>query len=421
MLAKFYQNNILKKPSLILILLLILLCFFGYHSKNFRLDASSETLLIEGDPDLKYLNEINDRYGAKEFLVLTYTPKKRMIDESSIKNLLKLKNQIQQLDWVHNVITLLDIPLLSSSDEPLIERLQNYSTLTSPNIDKERGFNEILNSPVFRNFVISEDGKTSGIIVYLKSKDKVTKFKSKSEEELYKDNLKKQNHKNILEIRQVIKNFDSTSKIHLGGIPMIADDMMTFIKNDIIVFGLGVFVFIIATLWYVFRKLIWVIVPISSCFFSVLIMTGLLGLLGWKVTVISSNFIALMLILTMAMNIHISTRYLQLSKQFPKLNKFKIISLTTSKMFWPILYTALTTIFAFLSLVFSEIKPIIDFGFMMTFGLVISFLITFSLLPTLINLFNFNKVALKEEKGTKITNFFSDVSVSNKIQYLEQP
>ena len=149
------------------------------------------------------------------------------------------------------------------------------------------------------------------------------------------------------------------------------------------------FIFIVATLWYVFRRLIWIIVPISSCFFSVIIMTGLLGLLGWKVTVISSNFIALMLILTMAMNIHISTRYLQLSKQFPKLNKFKIISLTTSKMFWPILYTALTTIFAFLSLVFSEIKPIIDFGFMMTFGLIISFLITFSLLPTLINLFNF--------------------------------
>ena len=169
MLAKFYQNIVLKKPGFILVLLLSCLCFFGYFSKNFRLDASSETLLIEGDPDLKYLNEINDRYGAKEFLVLTYTPKKRMIDESSIKNLLKLKNQIQQLDWVHNVITLLDIPLLSSSDEPLIQRLQNYSTLRSENIDKERGFNEILNSPVFRNFVISEDGKTSGIIVYIKS------------------------------------------------------------------------------------------------------------------------------------------------------------------------------------------------------------------------------------------------------------
>ena len=137
MLAEFYQNTVLKKPSFILVLLLICLCFFGYHSKNFRLDASSETLLIEGDPDLKYLNEINERYGAKEFLVLTYTPKKSMIDESSIKNLLRLKEQIQQLSWVHSVITLLDIPLLSSSDEPLIERLQNYSTLKSQSIDKE--------------------------------------------------------------------------------------------------------------------------------------------------------------------------------------------------------------------------------------------------------------------------------------------
>ena len=108
---------------------------------------------------------------------------------------------------------------------------------------------------------------------------------------------------------------------------MIADDMMSFIKSDIIVFGLGVFLFIIATLWFVFKKLIWIIVPISSCFFSVIIMTGLLGLLGWKVTVISSNFIALMLILTMAMNIHMSTRFLQLKNDFPDSSNFEIISI----------------------------------------------------------------------------------------------
>ena len=189
MFSHLYQNNVLKKPKAIFILLIVALLGFGYFSKNFKLDASSDTLLIEGDPDLKYLREVTERYGAKEFLVLTYTPKQAMVSESSMNNLLSLKYKIQSLDWVHSVITLLDIPLLSSSDEPLVERLQNYSTLTSPNIDKERGFNEILNSPVFRNFVISEDGKTSGIIVYLKSKDKVTKFKSKSEEELYKDNL----------------------------------------------------------------------------------------------------------------------------------------------------------------------------------------------------------------------------------------
>ena len=190
MLANFYQNNILKKPISVLLFLIICLCFFGYFSKNFKLDASSETLLIEGDPDLKYLNEINERYGAKEFLVLTYTPNESMISENSINSLLELKSEIEKLKWVHSVITLLDIPLLNSSDEPLIERLQNYSTLKSQNIDRERGFSEILNSPVFRNFVISEDGKTSGIIVYLKSKDKNKEFKNKKEEELYKDKLK---------------------------------------------------------------------------------------------------------------------------------------------------------------------------------------------------------------------------------------
>ena len=414
MLANFYKKNIIEKPKLIFILLLICLVGFGYYSKNFRLDASSETLLIEGDPDLKYLNEITERYGARDFLVLTYTPKEDMISSNSIKNLQNLKNEISSLDWVHNVITLLDIPLLKSSDKPLIERLQNFQTLKSDEIDKKRGFEEIVNSPVFRNFVISEDRKTSGIIVYLKSQDSKKKFTNKYELEKYKDQLKKKNHENILEIRKIIKDFNKDSKIHLGGIPMIADDMMSYIKNDIVVFGLGVLIFIIATLWFVFRKIIWIIVPISSCCFSVIIMMGLLGLLGWKVTVISSNFIALMLILTMAMNIHMSTRFLQLVKQFPKLEKSKIILMTTGKMFWPIIYTVLTTICAFLSLIFSEIKPIIDFGWMMTLGLITSFIITFSLLPTLLNFVKSNNVALSKEQKSKITSFFGNISIYNK-------
>jgi len=414
MLAIFYQKNIIQKPKQVFIFLLICLIGFGFYSKNFRLDASSETLLIEGDPDLKYLNEITERYGARDFLVLTYSPQESMISSKSIKNLQNLKNKIENLNWVHSVITLLDIPLLNSTDKPLIERIQNYTTLKNEKIDRKRGFDEILNSPVFRNFVISEDGKTSGIIVYLKSNKPIKKFKNKQELEKYKDKIKKQNHKNILEIRKIIKDFSLESKIHLGGIPMIADDMMTFIKNDIVVFGLGVLLFIIATLWFVFRKIIWIIVPISSCFFSVIIMMGLLGLLGWKVTVISSNFIALMLILTMAMNIHMSTRFLQLKKEFPKFKKSKIILMTTGKMFWPILYTVLTTICAFLSLIFSEIKPIIDFGWMMTFGLITSFLVTFTLLPTLLNFVKDDDISLAKYRKSKITTFFASKSINNK-------
>jgi len=173
MISQFYQNIILKNPKSIFIILLIILISFGYHSKNFRLDASSETLLIEGDPDLKYLQEISNRYGSKEFLILTYTPKDEMVSDTSINNLLSLKYKIQSLNWVHSVITLLDIPLLNSSDKPLQERLQNFNTLKDEEIDRNRGFNEIISSPVFRNFVISEDGKTSGIIVNIKKNEEL--------------------------------------------------------------------------------------------------------------------------------------------------------------------------------------------------------------------------------------------------------
>ena len=416
MFAQFYQNGVLKNPKTVFVLLVIAILSFGYYSKDFRLDASSETLLIEGDPDLAYLQEITERYGSKDFLVLTYTPNEGMVTNNSINNLLSLKYKIQSLSWVHSVITLLDIPLLENSDAPLQERLESFKTLKDEDVDKDRGFKEILNSPVFRNFVISENGNTSGIIVNIKENKKLENIEnlSKDDIESYKDKIKKQNHKNILEIRQVIQSYGDVGKIYLGGIPMIADDMMTFIKSDIVVFGLGVLLFIVVTLWFVFRKLIWIIVPISSCLFSVVIMMGLLGILGWKVTVISSNFIALMLILTMAMNIHMSTRFLQLRKDHPNKNNLEIISLTTNKMFWPILYTVLTTVFAFLSLIFSGIKPIIDFGWMMTFGLVTSFIITFTLLPTLLNFAPTKNISLKKEQDSKITNFLGSISINSK-------
>ncbi len=415
MISKIYQNFILGKPKIVLLLLIIIALLFGYKSKDFRLDASSETLLIEGDPDLKYLQEINEKFGAKEFLVLTLTPKDKITSENTINNILSLKYKIQSLDWVHNTITILDIPLLDSSDEPLMDRIKNFRTLKDENVDKERGFQEILNSPVFRNFVISADSKTTGIIVNIKQKKKpqLNAFKNNQEIEKYKDSLKKERHRNIIEIREIIKSFEDIGKIYLGGIPMIADDMMTFIKSDIIVFGLGVFLFIILTLFYVFRSLIWIIIPISSCFFSVLIMMGFLGIMNWKVTVISSNFIALMLILTMAMNIHMSTRFLQLRKEFPNLSIIKIINLTTEKMVWPIIYTVLTTMCAFVSLIFSEIKPIIDFGLMMSFGLLTSFVVTFTLLPTLLNLFNYREVEVEEKSFSSFTHLLSKFSLKN--------
>ena len=438
MFGKIYESSIIEKPKFTLLVLIILLLSFGYFTKDFQLDASSDTLLLENDPDLKYLREVNTKYGSKDFLVLTYTPKDNLLAPDTIKNLTDLKNDLANLSWANNVITILDVPLLKNNDDPLAERIKNFKTLSSEDVDKKRGFEEIINSPIYKEFIISKDGKTSGILVYIKidqklsnlirtknkyldkidkgqltSGDKKEYKKFLKEYDNYKKSYNQKNHQNINEIRTIIEKYKDTAKIHLGGIPMIADDMMTYIKNDIIVFGAGVFLFIVCTLWFIFRNLLWVFIPLLSCFFSVLIMVGLLGLVGWKVTVISSNFIALMLILTMAMNIHMSVRYLQFKKENPNISNSEAILWTSKRMFWPILYTVLTTICAFLSLIFSDIKPIIDFGWMMTVGLLVSLSITFTLLPAILNILSKKNSNYKDEKKSIITSFLSKVAQKN--------
>ena len=441
MFTDIYKKLVIDFPKLTLLFLIVLISFSLYQSKNFNLDASSDALLLEGDPDLKYLREINQTYGSKDFLVLTYTPVSSFIEKETILNLQLLKSKIEKLTWVDSVITVIDVPLLKSTDEGLMERLQNYKTLAYPEIDRKRGFDEIINSPIYKNYVISEDGKTSGIVVYLKKDERLAEYikikdkyfnqsietgLSKEEKINYKKFLKEyenyknlyniRNHQNITEIRDVISKYGENAKIHLGGIPMIADDMMSYIKSDIVVFGIGVFIFIIFTLWLIFRNFKWVVMPLLGCATSVIIMIGLLGLIGWKVTVISSNFIALMLILNMAMNIHLTVRFLQLKKEFPELTKREAVLEASKKMMLPILYTVLTTICAFLSLVFSGIKPIIDFGWMMTLGLIISLLVTFLLLPSLLNLFSSdNEINIKDTEKSFITSSLGSFTKNNKI------
>ena len=441
MFASIYKKLVIDFSKITLFFLGVLIIFSLYNSKNFNLDASSDALLLEGDPDLKYLREVNETFGSKDFLVLTYSPVSSFIEKETILNLQLLKSKIEKLTWVDSVITIIDVPLLKSTDEGLMERLKNYKTLAYPEIDKKRGFEEIINSPIYKNYVISEDGKTSGIVVYLKkderlaeyikikdkyynqindtglsNEDKLNYKKFIKEYEDYKNLYNLRNHQNINEIRDVISKYGENAKINLGGIPMIADDMMGYIKSDIVVFGIGVFIFIVLTLWFIFRNLKWVIMPLIGCTTSVIIMIGLLGLIGWKVTVISSNFIALMLILNMAMNIHLTVRFLQLKKEFPHLTKNETIFEASRKMMLPILYTVLTTICAFLSLVLSGIKPIIDFGWMMTLGLIVSFLVTFLLLPSLISLLaSENEIDVKDTEKSFITSVLGSFTKNNKI------
>ena len=441
MFTYIYKKTVIDFSKITLLLLIILIGFALYQSKNFNLDASSDALLLEGDPDLKYLREVNQTYGSKDFLVLTYSPISSFTEKETILNLQLLKSKIEKLTWVDSVITIIDVPLLKSTDDSLMERLKNFKTLAYPEIDRKRGFEEILNSPIYKNYVISEDGKTSGIVVYLKKDERLEEYikikdkfynqlteigLSKNEKQNYKLFLKEyeeyknlyniRNHQNISEIRDVIKKYGENAKIYLGGIPMIADDMMSFIKSDIIVFGVGVFIFIILTLWFIFKNIKWVLMPLLGCATSVVLMIGLLGFIGWKVTVISSNFIALMLILNMAMNIHVTVRFLQLKKEFPELTKSEAVLQASKKMMLPILYTVLTTICAFLSLVFSGIKPIIDFGWMMTLGLIVSLFVTFLLLPSLLNLLSTEKeITIHDTEKSFITSALATFTKKNNI------
>ena len=439
MFGKIYKTLIIDFSKTSIVLVCLALSFFLYFSKDFKLDASSDSLLLENDKDLKYLREVSERYGSKDFLVLTYTPVLSFTNEETIINLQFLKSKIEKLEWVDSVITVVDVPLFKNSEEPLMDRLKNYKTLAYPEIDKERGFKEILNSPIYRDYVISKDGKTSGVVVYLKKDKKLNELiKTKNnffnldiegnlnnsqkkkreifnnEYDSYRDLYNQKNHQNITEIRDVIKKYGENAQIHLGGLPMITDDMMSFVQNDIIVFGIGVFLFIIITLWFIFKKIKLVIIPLLGCSFSVGTMVGVLGLLGWKVTVISSNFIALMLILNMAMNIHVTVRFLQIKKEFENFSIKDAVYEASSKMFLPILYTVLTTICAFLSLIFSGIKPIIDFGWMMTLGLFVSLIITFTLVPALLNTFSNAEDSVNQTHGeSKITNALSSFTKNN--------
>lgn len=429
-------KKILTYPKLLIIFLFFLLSVATYFSKEFKLDASADTLLLENDPDLKYLREINQKYGSEEFFILTYEPKGK-INIQSINELEKFVNKINNLQWVSKTISIINAPLLQSSDEPLMDRIKNLKYITNPEIKFDVALNELVKSPVYKNLIISEDAKTLGIVVYLKDNqeylkqisDKSMMLTTQNERQLNNEEnnklkkinteierLKKRQGELISKYNQTIKdlitNQNQFADIRLSGIPMIADDMITFIKNDIVIFGIGVFAFIIFILWIIFRNLKWVSFPLINCFASILIMVGFLGGLNWKVTVISSNFIALMLILTISMNIHYLVRYIQLQNEFPKLKLLDLVIKTSSNIFYPILYAVLTTICAFMSLVFSDIKPVIDFGWMMTYGLLVSFSLSFLLLPSLILIFNPSTSITFKEKKSKFADLLAKISIN---------
>jgi len=435
-------KKFLERPKLILITLILILSFSVYNAKNFQLDASADSLLLENDPDLNYLRSVNERYSSEEFFVITYSPKKK-INEESLRELKKFVDEINNIKWVSKSISVLNAPLFESSDLPLIEKIKNIQYIVTPGIEINRALNELKNSPVYKKLIINEDATTFGIVVYIKdNKEYLSALKTnknfldkqqnnKLSEKDLKDfeahnkileKLKKEHNKNLefynIEIRSHISKYKNIADINLSGIPMIADDLISFVKKDITVFGSGVFIFIIITLWFIFRDIRWVVFPLLSCLLSIAIMVGMLGYLNWKVTVISSNFISLMLILTMEINIHYVERYKQLQAEFPKKKENYLAYLTTTKIFTPILYAVLTTALAFLSFIFCDIKPVIDFGWMMTLGLFISLFVSMILLPYLIIKFKPKATPIHESKDSKLAQIFASIALNQRLLVL---
>ncbi len=406
LLTAFYDKLILNYPGIIIVCILAAIAFLGYKARDFKLDASAETLLLESDEDLRYSRLIKSRYGGYDYLLMTYTPRADLFSDEVLEDLAQLKKELIQIDSVSSVVTILDIPLLESPPVPVKELIANLQTLQSPTVDRELARAELQNSPLYRNLLVSPDLKTTAIqinfwtdAVYanlIARRDRIlikqtlspltsaeiAEFKRVTAElKKGRDERKEVRHRDIARIRAIMDNHRQEAQLFLGGISMIADDLISFIKKDLKIFGIGVLFFLIVALGVIFKSKRWVIIPILCCAFSAIAMMGLLGMFDWQVTVISSNFISLQLIITMAITIHLIVRYRGLALSNPGAAHRDLIAETIRVMITPCLFAALTTIAGFGSLLLCNILPVRTFGWMMIAGICVSMGITFLLFP----------------------------------------
>ncbi len=430
-----FDRIVLGHPLVTIICFLSLIAFFGYHAREFKIDASSKTLLNENDKDLLYWRTICKRYETKDFIVITYKPyHKDLFSPHVLSNIAHLRNEIKsKIGSAENVISLLDVPLIETAKKMNIKDLiNNIPTLESPNIDIQLAKEEFKNSPLYKNLLVSPDLDATAMEIILKpdasyeklvdKRDELVKKKYSSglnkEEKLeykrlnkeireYLDKIKEIRHKDIQTIRAIVKKYSNDAQIILGGLPIIADDLVRFIKNDLKIFGIGVFLFMVFTLGITFKKIRWVVLPMLCCGFSVLVMMGILGMFDWEVTVISSNFISLQLILTMAIAIHLIVRYEEFYSEAPLISNRELLRNTIQDKFTPCLYTTLTTIAGFSSLLLCNIKPVRTFGWMMSAGLVVSLLLTFIFFPAEVMLLKRLSPMPKKRSRFGITKMFA--------------
>ena len=368
------------------VIALIIFFLSIFSIKNFRIDASSDTLVAQNDDDYIYYNKYNKIFKSENFLVLAIKIK-NLPDNDFLENIESISSKIDELDQVSQVFSILDAPILFQNNTSLTTLDPNkIENLRNTDLEIQKVLQEFINNPIYVDQIISKNADVFSIIIYLKENKKLLDAKenykrlkiSKKDYFLIKSSQDKKRSELIEDIRFIISNADDQHLYFLGGVEMITNDVINFVKNDIIIFSISVILIIIIVLFYIFRQIIWVTICLSSSLYSLLVIFGILGFFQIEVTAISSNFSALIFILSISMNIHIINYYRQLNISE------NYLSTALKNMFWPCLYTTLTTIIAFGSLLVTDIKPIIDFGYVMIIALITSLLCSFTILPLLI-------------------------------------
>ncbi|SMN12196.1 Probable integral membrane protein [uncultured Candidatus Thioglobus sp.] len=424
---KFF-NVLLEKSSYVLVLLVLVVGFFIAQIPNFQLDASSDSLVLEGDDNLRYYQSIQKNYGTDNFLIVSYQVKDDLLAPDQLKHLARLKADLQTIEQVKSTLTILDVPLFQSPPLSLSDLSSENISINNGNADLKLAHQEFKSSPLYSDNLVSKDGKTSAILITLKSSQEFSQRRQArnamrikraegqlSKAELHKlTKLERQVSKDatlqsdlqaetIVEIRSTIDKYRDKATLFLGGLPMITTDIIRYISNDLVVFGIAVIGLMTLILALIFKGIRWVLMPIGISISGALMMTGVLSFLDWKVTVISSNFFSLLLVMTLSVTIHLVVRYRELAQNNPDLAYKTLIKNTLEQMLRPCLFTTLTTIAAFASLLISGIRPVIDFGWMMSIGVTIALILSFIAFPVIMNFLPKAKVKkFKTELG--ITN-----------------
>lgn len=435
-LAALYERVVLRHPWLALALLGFVMAALLPGLKNFKLDASTDALLLESDKDLRSFRQIQMRYQTRDFLFIAVVPNNgEVFTPDTLGMISDLRDELTQVAAVKDIITVLDVPLLSTVTGRMADLGMNFETLRSHEVKLEVARKELTTSPLYRNLVASADGKVGAMQIFLKDHPRLPRLSNLRDELLYKrihgglsaaqeqelarlrpdyEQAKEEYEANarvaIAEIRAILARHKGEATLYLGGMPMIIDDMMTFIQSDMATFGGAVLLFLVAMMGIIFREVRWVALPFASCLYASTAMFGLLGLAGWKVTIISTNFVSLMLILTMSMNIHLVVRYRELLRDHPDLDQQALVKRTALEMARPSFYTVLTNIIGFGSFVLCDIKPVIDFGWMMSIGLLVAFASTFTLFPALLVMTQRRPLTRPEAQGYAFTEWLAHLT-----------